>query len=172
MNENSVVVCSGYYNDFQRQKQILLVSQSVQEAPYSNLCSEQVSREEPSFISFSHPLPRAICRALMGCRNIITALMHTLKLSSFDLISSVFQDSKCFWREDLHTETFICRCWNVFSALWIFELSLYSPACYDTSDHFFYCNSALYLWKLTRSLMNLIIVTIHHLNASQNLFLL
>lgn len=61
-----------------------------------------------SFITFSHPLPRAACRALMACRNIITALMHTLKLSSYDLISSVFQDSvPCFQRDHLHILNFL-----------------------------------------------------------------
>lgn len=45
-----------------------------------------------SFISSSHPPPRAACRALMPCRNIITALMWlTLKLSSYDLIPPVLQ---------------------------------------------------------------------------------
>ncbi len=102
MDDKCVVVCSSYYNEFQRWKQILglkiWVSQWVREVPYSNLCSEQVTGVGPSFISFSHLRPWVICRALMGGRNIITAPMHTLKLSSFDLISSVFQDANCFWR--------------------------------------------------------------------------
>lgn len=109
LNEKSAAVI---VMNLKRWKQIprlkIWVSQWMREVPYSNLCSEQVTWEGPSFISFLHLLPRAICRALTGCRNIITALMHTLKLSSFDLTSWVFQYTKCFWR-DLHTATFMCR---------------------------------------------------------------
>lgn len=92
---------------------------------YSNLCSEQVTGEGRRFITFSHLLPGAMCRALMGCRNIITALMHMLTLSSFDLLSSVFQDSKFVWRDDLQAELSTNRLRDDFSDV---KLCFYSPA--------------------------------------------
>lgn len=39
-------------------------------------------------MSVSHPHPRAICKELMGRRNIITALMHVLHLTSSVLYSN------------------------------------------------------------------------------------
>lgn len=67
------------------------------EGPYSNVFREQVTGEGPSFITLSHLLPTAAGRDLMGSRNIITALMHTLKLSTYNWIHSAFQDINGFW---------------------------------------------------------------------------
>lgn len=99
----------------------------MREVPYANVCSEQVTGEGPSFISVSHLLPRAICGALMGCRNIITALMHALKLSSFDLTSSVFQGGRWLWRGKSHNGNFSKHSVKIFLsrliwASWIWNL--------------------------------------------------
>lgn len=67
------------------------------EGPYSNIFREQVTGEGHSFITLSHLLPKAAGRDLMGSRNIITALMHTLKLSTYSWIHSAFQDMNGFW---------------------------------------------------------------------------
>lgn len=84
--------------------------------------------------------PWATRTALMGCRNVITALMHTLKLSSLDLTSSFFQDTYCFW-ETIHTlglyladsMTFFCNVSN-FCAITLECILVNVNSCWSSSE--------------------------------------